>query len=244
MAPSLHIGCAGWALRKENAAIAPPPGSHLERYARRFNAVEINSTFYRPHKRTTFERWADSVPTHFRFSVKMPKAITHGGRLANADASLARFLDEVGALGEKLGPLLIQLPPSLAFDKHVAEAFFSGLRKRFPGQVVCEPRHDAWFSRSATSLLRKFHISRVGADPAPIDAAARPAGYGGIAYYRLHGTPRMYYSAYQAGELRELAMRCRRQIARGLDIWCIFDNTAAGAALDNAAELQDLLKSV
>lgn len=243
MAPSIHIGCAGWALRRENAAIVPPPGSHLERYARRFNAVEINSTFYRPHKQATFERWAYSVPGHFRFSVKMPRAVTHTSRLAGTDDALARFLDDVGALGDKLGPLLIQLPPSLAFDKDVAGAFFAGLRQRFSGQVVCEPRHATWYGRPTATLLRTYRISRVGADPAPVTAAARPTSHGGLAYYRLHGSPRMYYSPYAADELQRLAARCRRQITRGIDVWCIFDNTATGAAIDNAAALQALLQA-
>lgn len=238
---TVRIGCAGWALPKQSAEAFPPPGSHLERYARHLNAVEINSSFYRPHRRSTYERWAASVPAGFRFSVKVPKDITHKARLAANDDRLSAFLSEVGGLGDKLGPLLVQLPPSLAFDRPVADAFFYVLRQQFSGAVVCEPRHPTWFGRAATALLRKFQIGRVGADPATVPGAAKPAAYGGVSYYRLHGTPRMYYSAYDAAALAAIATRMRKDVARGCEVWCIFDNTAEGAAQANALTLQSLL---
>lgn len=241
MKRAIRIGCAGWSLRKDNAEAFPPPGSHLERYASRFDAVEINSSFYRPHRRATYERWAASVPAAFRFAVKMPKAITHSGRLIEVDDELERFLDEIRGLGAKLGPLLVQLPPSLAFDKAIAAAFFEALRKRFQGAVVCEPRHPSWSGRTPAALLRRFDIGRVGADPVLIPGAAAPAAYGGVSYYRLHGSPRVYYSEYTGDTLAKLAGRMRKDAARGRNVWCIFDNTAAGAAIDNALELQSLI---
>lgn len=237
-----HIGCAGWAIPKRSADALPPPGSHLHRYARRFNAVEINSSFYRPHRRTTYERWADSVPDDFRFSVKVPKDITHKARLAGSAERLSAFLDEIAGLGDKLGPLLLQLPPGLAFDRPVADMFFDDLRQRFSGVVVCEPRNATWFGRAAAALLRKFEIGRVGADPASVPAAAKPAAYAGVCYYRLHGSPRVYYSAYASEELTALAARIQKETARGHDVWCIFDNTAEGAAQANALSLQALLE--
>src|SRR5690349_10182868 len=108
-----RIGCAGWAIPKQHAVLFPSSGSQLERYAQRFNAVEINSSFYRPHLPATYARWAASTADDFSFAVKMPKVITHMRRLAGAAEPLERFLDEVGSLGAKLGPLLLQLPPSL-----------------------------------------------------------------------------------------------------------------------------------
>lgn len=238
---SVHIGCAGWALHKESAADFPPPGSHLERYARRFDAVEINSSFYRPHRRATYERWAASVTGGFKFSVKVPKDITHKARLVDTGDRLAAFLDEVGGLGDKLGPLLVQLPPSLPFEKDHAADFFAMLRQRYSGDVVLEPRHATWFGRAPAALLRRLHVGRVCADPAPMPAAAKPGAYGGLAYYRLHGAPRVYYSAYAHDWLATLAARIRKDAARGNDVWCIFDNTAEGAAQSNALALQALV---
>jgi len=127
---NIRVGCAGWSLRQEHAAHFAEEGSHLERYARTFSVVEINSSFYRPHRRATYERWAASVPPDFRFAVKMPKQITHELRLVNSREPLHRFLDEAGALGAKLGPLLVQLPPSLSFDEQNAAAFFCDVARR------------------------------------------------------------------------------------------------------------------
>src|SRR5262245_3340960 len=123
MAEQLRIGCAGWTIPKQYATSFPPSGSHLDRYAQRFAAVEINSSFRRPHRRTTYERWSAAVPDGFAFSVKAPKEITHSLRLARADAALDGFLEQVAGLGSKLGPLLFQLPPSLAFDPRPVGAF-------------------------------------------------------------------------------------------------------------------------
>ncbi|MEI9888899.1 MAG: DUF72 domain-containing protein [Rhizomicrobium sp.] len=103
----------------------------------------------------TYARWAASVPADFRFAVKMPKAITHERRLADADDLLARFLGEAGELGGRLGALLVQLPPSLAFNEGIAGAFFAALRARFDGAVVCEPRHASWFTAKVDAFLRK-----------------------------------------------------------------------------------------
>jgi len=100
---------------KQHAALFPQSGSHLERYAQRLTAVEINSSFYRPHRRTTYEAWAAAVPECFAFSVKAPKIITHEFRLLGADRALDEFLGQASGLGIKLGPLLFQLPPSLGF---------------------------------------------------------------------------------------------------------------------------------
>jgi uncharacterized protein YecE (DUF72 family) len=142
----IFIGCAGWSLRREHWPEFPADGTHLQRYAARFNSVEINSSFYRPHRRSTYERWADSVPEGFRFSVKIPKQISHERRLLDCEDALDEFLSQCSGLGDRLGCLLLQLPPSLAFDAASTEAFFKTLRQRFDGAVVLEPRHESWVS--------------------------------------------------------------------------------------------------
>jgi len=203
----LRIGCAGWTIRKQHATLFPPSGSHLERYAQRFAAVEINSSFRRPHRRTTYERWSAAAPRGFAFSVKAPKEITHVLRLAGADAALDTFLEQVTGLQGKLGLLLFQLPPSLAFDPRAVGLFFAALRTRFDGGVVCEPRHPSWFTARAEELLMEFRIGRVAADPAVASAAAVPGGWHGLAYFRLHGSPRVYYSQYDTGQIQRFAQR-------------------------------------
>lgn len=241
--PGIHIGCAGWSIRADRAEHFPTEGSHLARYAHTFPAVEINTSFYRPHRPSTYARWAASTPDHFRFAVKVPRTITHEAGLADATEELDAFLAEATALGPKLGPLLVQLPPSLDFDASVAGDFFAALRARFNGGVVCEPRHPTWFEPHVDRMLVDFRVARAAADPAPVPLAALPGGLRGLAYYRLHGSPRMYYSAYSPAYLDALAATLA-DAAREAEVWCIFDNTALGAATsDGVAILEKLGRS-
>jgi uncharacterized protein YecE (DUF72 family) len=233
----LWIGTAGWSVPSRYAAELPSDGSHLERYARRFGAVEINSSFYKPHQRKTYQRWAQSVPAGFRFSVKLPKAITHEARLADCDALLDGFATEVTGLGDRLGVLLVQLPPKLGFDRRVADRFFDDLRQRLDGPVACEPRHPGWFTPDVNEWLAERRIARVAADPAPVPDAGEPGGWNGLAYYRWHGSPRIYYSDYDEVGLAALAKRLDAQRQHGVPTWCILDNTALGAALGNVLSL-------
>jgi uncharacterized protein YecE (DUF72 family) len=239
---SARIGTAGWSIPKDHAASFPSAGSHLERYRTVFDAVEINSSFYRPHRRITYERWAASVPERFRFAVKVPKSITHERRLNDAEDLTDRFLSETDGLGSKRGPLLVQLPPSLAFQASVAPRFLRDLRERTDGGIVCEPRHASWFVPEVDGLLDELRIARVAADPAPVLAAGRPGGWKGLSYYRLHGSPRIYYSAYDAEALADVAARLARDAAAGRQTWCIFDNTAAFAATGDALAAQALVR--
>lgn len=233
----LRVGCAGWSLPREQQPRFPAEGTHLERYAARFPAVEINSSFHRPHRPATYARWAASVPASFRFSVKLPRAITHGLRLRGAGEALDAFLAEAGGLGGRLGCLLVQLPPGLELDLDAAGGFFAALRERTAVPVACEPRHASWFTPEADAFLADAGVARVAADPARVPEAAEPGGAPGPVYFRLHGSPRTYYSAYGAGYLDALAARLRGHAAAGRTAWCIFDNTAAGAATADALGL-------
>lgn len=235
---AIRIGTAAWALPRNVRDSFPPGASNLERYAARFDCTEINSSFYRPHRRATYARWAASVPADFRFSVKLPRAITHEARLADCDALLHGFAEEIGGLGDKRGPVLVQLPPNLPFDPDVATPFLTALRQTVGGRIVCEPRHPSWFDPGANALLAEHRIARVAADPAPAPMGASPGGWSGLAYFRLHGSPRIYWSSYDAAALRAWAGAA---ISAGSESWVIFDNTASGAATTDALSLQALL---
>jgi uncharacterized protein YecE (DUF72 family) len=230
------IGTAGWSIPTASADRCAGPGTHLQRYARVFRGAEINTSFYRPHDATTYARWARSTGPSFRFAVKVPRVITHELKLRAARAPLDQFLLESAGLGAKRGPLLIQMPPSLAFDARVAASFFRLLRDRYDGFAVCEPRHPTWFSPEAEVLLVRYQIGRVAADPPPVAGGVCPGGWPGIVYYRLHGSPRKYWSSYDAGFLDALAADLRR-VPSAVSVWCVFDNTASGAALENASQL-------
>jgi uncharacterized protein YecE (DUF72 family) len=233
-----RIGCAGWSIPKAHAGAFPSVGSSLERYAQVFDCVEVNSSFHRPHRPATWRRWGDSVPADFRFAAKMPKAISHECRLRACDGLVDAFLDQTAELGDKLGWLLLQLPPSLAWDATVALPFLERLRERYRGPAACEPRHSSWFHADVDRALRDLRISRVAADPARVPRAALPGGDRNRIYLRLHGAPRMYYDAYAPQVLARIARRLRD----APPAWCIFDNTAAGHAAGDALALRGMLR--
>jgi uncharacterized protein YecE (DUF72 family) len=242
-APQPRIGCAGWALRPRHACHFSDAGTHLQRYAGTFNAVEINSCFYRSHRRATYEKWAASVPDDFRFAVKLPKEITHVRRFADVGAILDRFLGEISGLGRKLGPILVQLPPKFEFDPALARGFIAELRARYSGTVVWEPRHFTWFTPAVEELFAENRISRVAADPANPAGSGMPAGWAGLAYFRLHGSPRMYYSKYSDEFIGGIADSIRAAQIAGSEAWCIFDNTALGAATEDALALMAMISN-
>jgi uncharacterized protein YecE (DUF72 family) len=235
----IYVGTAGWSLYKASGRF-PGAGTALERYARVLRGAEINSSFYRSHARATYARWAAATPRGFRFAVKVPQAITHEARLRRARRPLERFLDEARGLGTRLGPLLVQLPPSLPFEARVARSFFGLLRSLHDGPVVCEPRHASWFDARVNDMLAGQRIGRVAADPVALLPAADPGGWSGIAYFRLHGSPRRYRSVYDEAYLQSIAQRLQGLPSRTA-AWCILDNTAGGGALPNALRLLELL---
>lgn len=229
-----RVGTAGWAIPAALRDAFPAEGSTLQRYAARFDTAEINSSFHRPHRRSTYERWATSVPDGFRFAVKLPKSITHERRLVDAAVPIARFAEEVDGLGAKRGPVLVQLPPSLVFDADVVGAFLALLRTALTGAVVCEPRHPSWFPSEVDVFLAAHEVARAAADPAPVPAAAQPGGWRGLTYARWHGSPAMYRSSYDP---RTLAAHAALASSAG-ESWTIYDNTMLGAATSNALTLK------
>lgn len=237
---TICIGTAGWSIPRQDAGRFPAQGTALERYAAVFPVGEINSSFHRSHRASTWQRWRDSVPDHFRFSVKVPKQITHQRKLEDCVAELDQFLEEVSELREKLAVLLVQLPPKHAFDPAVAAKFFTRLSAHTAAALVCEPRHLSWFNQEPDDLLQQLHVARVAADPSICDLAARPGGWRGISYWRLHGSPVIYRSSYE-DRVEKYAEELRSHAAPGRPVWCIFDNTASSAGAGDALALIDAL---
>jgi uncharacterized protein YecE (DUF72 family) len=213
-------------------------GTHLYHYSRSFPCTEINSTFYRPHRAATWTRWAAETPADFRFSIKAPRSITHEAKLRDTQPLLQAFLAQIEHLEEKSGPILFQLPPSLAFDPALANDFLVMLRTLYRGEAVLEPRHATWFTLAADALLGRYSVARAAADP-PKGAteAAQPGGDISLLYYRLHGAPRTYYSNYEDPFLAKLASAIKPH----KNTWIIFDNTALSHAYSNALRLRELL---
>ncbi len=229
----IYIGTAGWSIPKELQERFPKEGSHLERYSRIFSITEINRTFYSLPQPKTLRRWCEMTPKDFRFSVKAHKSITHIGKLQDQKA-LRAFFEGIKELEAKLLVILFQLPPSLQFDPNLVRDFLMHVRGVYEGYVAMEPRHASW--RESEELLREFRVSRVAADPPRFETDALPGGYEKFVYYRLHGSPKIYYSAYDEDFLRNLAKR-----VKGKEGVVIFDNTASGAGIKNALTLMELL---
>lgn len=250
----IRVGTAGWSLPTEWQERFPEGDTHLHRYARVMGAVEINRTFRKLPRPSTFARWAESVPEGFRFSVKVPREVTHDRRLEDPGEPLTELLEVAGELGDRLAPLLIQLPPSLEYDRSLAEGFLSTLRELREGPDVLEARHESWFGDGPEGLLAEHRMARVAADPPRAERDGRPGGFGGLAYFRLHGDPRTYYSAYRPGAeedhgeegatsigLEAWAERLREAEDAGDEVWCIFDNTAAGEGTGDALAMRELV---
>lgn len=237
-ARAIYIGTAGWGVAHRYAASFGGTGSHLERYARVLSASEINSSAYRAHRFETYVRWRQSVPADFRFSIKLPQTLTHNHALEADSAALDRFARESSGLGPKLAILLVQFPPRLAFDGAAARRFFSKTKGSVPARLACEPRHATWASEEADALMKELSIARVAADPPRWERDELPGGDRTVSYFRLHGSPRTYFSAYGNDQLERFAARLTTAAAVSACVWCIFDNTAHGHATANALDLE------
>ena len=237
-----YIGTAGWVLPSAVAARFPGEGSHLERYAQVFNCVEINSSFYKDPKPETYAKWAAATPDDFLFSVKLNKYFLQEQRLKETGDKLQQTLDGILELQGKLGALLVQLPPSLAFEEKIAAKFMQQIRKHYAGPVVWEPRHKSWGLPLAIKTLHHFKMNKVLADPEPCPTSKelRPA-VENIRYLRLHGTPIRYRSSYTEVALQRIDQRIfKHPLSPAQATWVIFDNTAHAYATENALRLQEL----
>lgn len=156
----VHIGCATWAVGAANDHLLPhAPGGNLARYAARLTAAEVNSSFHRRHRHATWGRWARSVGPSLRFSVKVPKTITHERRLVDVDAELNALAAEVNMLGEKRALVLVQLPPSL-LRRGGVRGLHRRLVERVSAAAVVEPRHPSWFEQGVEAFLAERRVAR------------------------------------------------------------------------------------
>jgi uncharacterized protein YecE (DUF72 family) len=236
----IRVGLAGWSNPPAQRFERASEQTHLSYYAAHFSCVEINSSFYRPHQSATYARWRDETPAPFRFSVKMPRSVTHDSHLKRCAAEVARFYEDIAALQPKLAAVLVQLPPSLEFNGRTVRTFFNSVPRLRGTRVVCEPRHPSWFTGPAESALREAGVSRVAADPVRCPGAEVPGGVRRFAYFRWHGAPRLYYSKYSEAQLAVFAATLRK--TKAAEAWCVFDNTARHAAWDDALKFMAALQ--
>jgi uncharacterized protein YecE (DUF72 family) len=247
----LIVGTSGWQYRDwrppKDAAIPDRPFLYparlpqrlwLEHYADRFDVVEINNAFYRLPERETFQQWRERTPAAFRFAVKMSRYLTHIKRLREPAEPVARFLSRAEALGDKLGPVLLQLPPTLQADLDALDETL----KQFPRgvRVAVEPRHETWFTHGLRRLLERYGAALCWADrrSRPLTPLWHTADFG---YLRMHEGRAEPWPHYGRASLAAWLDRIGEHLP-GVPAYVFFNNDPGGAAVENAATMAALAR--
>ena len=238
----LWIGTSGWQYDDWRGVLYPegvPQRAWLERYAESFRCVEVNNAFYRLPERSTFERWHDQTPDGFVVAVKASRYLTHIKRLQDPGEPVERLLDRAKGLGDRLGPFLLQLPPTLRVEPERLDACLAAFPDRC--RVAVEPRHDSWWTDEIEEILTKRGAALCWPDRhGPISPHWVTADWG---YVRLHeGTARHPRTAYGRQALKTWLDRIRGAWPQKADVYVFFNNDHAGAAVENAKTLQRLAR--
>lgn len=238
----IYIGTSGYSYKHWKEVFYPKglaQAKWLPFYAEHFNTVEINATFYRHFGKHVFENWNSLTPDGFNFTIKGPKTITRDKRLENVEEELTRFMESAQGLGEKLGVMLWQLPPSFKQDEENLKRLkaFLELLSTTIRQVI-EFRHPTWVNDEIFALLNSHHVGWVAAESKRYLSVEKVTG--GTAYFRYHGPRELYASSYSNDELNQLAQKMR-DYAKTNDVYCYFNNDFHGYAIENGRYLCSLL---
>ncbi|PKV62665.1 DUF72 domain-containing protein [Pontibacter ramchanderi] len=239
----LHIGTSGWSYRWREVLYPPELKSadFLSHYATRFNCTEINSSFYHFTMAKTIEKWLAQTPAHFMFAPKLHQEITHKRKFQEIEEPLQKFMSRYQLMGNRLGPVLVQIAGSFRFDNGIAGDFYHTLRELYPEQpFALEARHVSWFTDESFELMRDFKITSVIAN-----AGKRFPGTEvtttDIAYLRLHGDERLYSSSYSDEKLERYAYMVKDWLEDGKEVWVFLNNTILGNAVLNADRLRQFV---
>lgn len=241
MAGKCHIGTSGWSYDHWAGLFYPqdlPAKARLSHYVKFFSTVEINNTFYHLPKEATFQAWHESVPPDFLFAVKASRFITHVKRLKEPAEPLNNFLSRANLLKNNLGPTLFQLPPGWALNLIRFEEFISQLPSGFV--FAFEFRNKSWYDTRVYDLMEKagltFCIHDMAGSVSPVMATSNQV------YIRFHGTAAGYSGKYSRDQLRGWAGKVLDFLKKGAQVYIYFNNDAFGFAIENAGELERLLK--
>jgi len=239
MTADVHIGCSGWVYKDWRGifyADGLPQRLWFQRYAEEFDTVEINASFYRVPLETTFDGWREKAPAGFRYAVKVNRFITHLKKLVDCPDEVDRFIILARKLGDTLGPLLYQLPPSLHQDLPRLEGFLA----RLPGDLeqVVEFRHKSWYDEPTLELLDRHGVGFVCHDLKGLISPRWASGR--TAYVRFHGSGGRYSGRYSDDALVEWTDWIVDQARQGRSVWCYFNNDVHGHALDDARTLRSM----
>jgi uncharacterized protein YecE (DUF72 family) len=243
MVPNLYIGTSGWSYRWQGIFYPPEVKSadYLPYYATQFNCTEINSSFYHFTMEKTIRKWLDTTPGSFKFAPKLNQEITHNRKFKDVDEPLDKFISRFLLMGDRLGPVLVQIAASFHFDRYAAEDFFRTLRDKYPTQTFAlEARHKSWFDEEPLDLLRDYDITFVIAS-----AGKRFPGLEitttNTVYLRLHGDEKLYSSPYSDEKLEKYAFMTKDWLLDGKEVWIFFNNTILGNAIFDARKLRQMV---
>ncbi|MCL7744130.1 DUF72 domain-containing protein [Guyparkeria hydrothermalis] len=236
-----HLGTSGWNYRHWREVFYPaslPASEWLSFYAERFASVEINATFYRLPSEATLDAWRQAVPSDFRFAVKASRYITHMKKLKDPLESTGAFFEKIERLGDRLGPILFQLPPRWRVNPDRLAAFLEALPSGH--RYAFEFRDPSWWTESVTDLLVEHRAAFCLFD---LEGEAPPGWTtADFVYLRWHGSDGRYQGRYSDATLDDWAERIRGWVAAGRDVYGYFDNDAEGQAPEDAARLLSRLE--
>jgi uncharacterized protein YecE (DUF72 family) len=239
----IRIGCSGWVYRHWRGGFYPeglPQRLWFQRYAEEFDTVEINASFYRLPLASTFEGWRDKAPPDFRYAVKVNRFITHMKKLLDCREEVDRFIELARPLGDKLGPLLYQLPPSLHKNLERLDTFLSWLPRDL--EQVVEFRHRSWYEEDVLALLDRHGTGFVCHDLRGLQSPRWASGR--TAYVRFHGTSGRYHGRYSDEALLGWTDWLIEQARGGRSCWCYFNNDIHGHAIEDARTLKAMVRQM
>lgn len=241
-----NVGTSGWSYGHWSGIFYPKnikPSQYLEHYITVFNCVELNSSFYHLPRESTIRGWMDRTPGSFRFCSKLSRFITHQKRLADSQEALSKYFDLFQEMKTRMGPVLIQLPPGLTYDRSLVVGFFDLLSEQYPEyQFAIEVRHKSWIQDEFFQLLSNNGISFVIADSGnrfPYHEVVTAD----FIYLRFHGPEKLYASDYDESELFKYAEKIINWLNEELEVWVFFNNDFGGFAVKNAMSLYEMLNS-
>jgi uncharacterized protein YecE (DUF72 family) len=248
MARQLFVGTSGWNYPDWRGRFYPDglqPRRFLSYYATQFRTTELNYSFYHLPKPETFQNWAGQVPEGFVLAVKANRHITHLKRLRDVTETWQTFLGNASGLGEHLGPVLLQLPPSFTANLEVLEGFLRGSRRlarKHKVRLAFEFRHQTWFEDPVFDILRQYEASPVIAQSRRYPQSP-PVTTASFVYLRFHGPEDLFASAYSLEDLEAWAMRIRSWLSERRSVYAYFNNDWHGYAVENARTLISLLEA-
>lgn len=240
----VNIGTSGWSYKHWKGGFYPDvmkPADYLLFYAKHFHVTELNASFYHLPKRSTVEQWVARVPASFRFCPKMSRYVTHIKRLKDPSETLVKFFDAFEPMKGIMGPVLVQLPPTLVFHHDIAEHFYQTVKRRYKEYAFAmEVRHESWMTEESLTLMTDYEIAFVISQSGAKFPYAETITAKNI-YLRFHGPRQLYASSYSDATLKDFAAKFKKWRDQGHYIWAFFNNDVGLHAIRNATKLKELI---